>query len=83
MILEVDNKEGMDMENSLSIIGCTQNIDVHQTFLCKLKEEGKLLVRWLPGKDNDADSFTKSPDGPTFEQFAQVYVGFDGMHLTL
>ncbi len=48
-----------------------------QTFLCKLKEEGKLLVKSLPGKDNGTDMFTKTPDGPAFEQFSQVYVGND------
>ncbi len=46
-----------------------------QTFLHKLKEEGKIVV--LPGKDNDADLFTKTLDSPDFEKFAQVYVGLD------
>ena len=77
MILEVDNKRTTDLANSWSIGGKTQHIDVHQTFFQKLKEEGKLLVKWLPGNDNDADMFTKNLDGPSFEQFSQVYVGFD------
>ena len=58
MILEVDNKGTMDLENIWSVGGQTRNIDVHQTFLHELKEEGKLLVKWLPGKDNVADMFT-------------------------
>ena len=48
-----------------------------QIFIKELKEEGKLLVKWLPGKDNNADMFTKNLDGPAFERFAQVYVGND------
>ncbi len=48
---------------------------MRQTFLRKLKEEWKLLVKWLPGKDDDAEMFTKNLDGTTFEQFSQVYVG--------
>ncbi len=36
-----------------------------------------LLMKWLAGKDNDADTFTKILDGPTFERFSQVYVGVD------
>ncbi len=34
-------------------------------------------MKWLPGKDNDADMFTKNLDGPAFERFAQVDVGVD------
>ncbi len=34
-------------------------------------------MKWLPSKVNGADLFTKNLDGPVFEQFAQVYVGFD------
>ncbi len=77
MILEVDNRVTVDLVNSWSVGENTQHIDVLQTFLCKLKEEGKLLVKWLPGKDNDADMFTKNLDGPAFERFAQVYVSVD------
>ena len=77
MILEVDNKGAMDLANSWSVGGQTSHIDVRQTFLRELKEEGNLLVIWLPGKDNNADMFTKNIDGLVFEQFAQVYVGND------
>ena len=77
MILEVDNKGTMDLANSWSIGGRTRHIDVPQTILQKLKEGGKLLVKWLPGKDNNADMFTKNLDGPVFERFAKVYFGND------
>ncbi len=40
-------------------------------------KKGKLLVKCLPGKENNADMFTKNLDGPAFEQFAQVYVDND------
>ena len=75
MILEVDNKRTMDVANRWSIGGRTQHIDVCQTLLCELEEEGKLLVKWLHDKDNNADMFTKSLDVPDFEKFSQVYVG--------
>ncbi len=35
------------------------------------------MVKWLPGKDNDADFFTKNLDGLAFDQFSQVYFGVD------
>ncbi len=59
IILEVDNKGAVDLSNSWSIGGSTRHIDVRQTFLCKLKEEGKILVKCLPGKDNNTDLLTK------------------------
>ena len=77
MILEVDNKGAVDLSNSWSIGGCARHIDVHQTFLHKLEEEGKLLEKSLPDKDNDTDLFTKNLVGPVFEKFSQVYVGVD------
>ncbi len=50
---------------------------MQQTFLRELKEEWNLLVKWLPGKDNDTDLFTKNLDGPAFGKFSQAYVGVD------
>ncbi len=43
--LEVDNKGTTDLATNWSIGGRTRHIDVRQTFLCKLKEEGKLLIK--------------------------------------
>ncbi len=48
MILEVDNKGTADLANSWSIGGHTRHIDMCQTFLRKLKQKGKVLVKWLP-----------------------------------
>ncbi len=67
MIFEVDNKGAVYLANSWSIGGQTRHIDVHQIFLRKLKEEGKLLIKWLPGKDNNTGMFTKNLDGTAFE----------------
>ncbi len=77
MNLKVDNKGTVYLENIWSIGGHTRHIDVCQTFLRELKEEWKVLVKWLPGKDIDAYLFTKNLDGPAFERFSQVYVGND------
>ena len=42
-----------------------------------MKEKGKLLMNWLPGKDDDEDLFSKNLDGPAYEQIDQVYVSVD------
>lgn len=77
MVLECDNKGAVDLANNWSIGGRTRHIDVRQTFLRELKEEGILIVKWIPGSENDSDMFTKNLEGPLFERFAQVYVGVD------
>ncbi len=77
VMLEVDNKGAVDLANNWNVGGHTRHIDVCQTFLHNLKEEGKLLVKWLPGKDNNTGLFTKNLEGPVFEQFSQVCVGVD------
>ncbi len=34
-------------------------------------------MKWLPGKDNDAELFTKNLDGPAFEKFSQLCASVD------
>ena len=42
-----------------------------------MKEAGVLHMKWISGKENDIDMFTKKLDGPLFEKFVSVYVGQD------
>ena len=60
MILEVDNQGAIHLANNWSIRGCTRHIDVRQCFLRELKEEGTLIVKWLPSSENESDLFTKN-----------------------
>lgn len=50
---------------------------MRQNYLRELKEEGNILVKWVPGKDNDADVHTKNLAGPDLEKHARVYFGDD------
>ncbi len=45
MILEMDNKEAVDLVNSFSVGGCAQHINVEQCFLQELKEANMLIVK--------------------------------------
>ena len=38
---------------------------------------GILIVKVIPGSENDSDMLSKNLNGPLFEQFAPVYVGED------
>ena len=77
MTLEMDNKGGVDHTNSRSVGGHMQHVGMKQVFLCKLKEEGIIIVQWIPGITNDADIFTKNLEGPLLNKFVRVYVGDD------
>jgi hypothetical protein len=75
MILEMDNKGAVDLVNSFSVGGHTQHIDVEQCFLGELKEAKVLVVKWIPGLENETDIFTKNLDGPLFKPYAELLLG--------
>ena len=77
MILECDNKGAVDLANNWTAGGQTRHVNVHQNWLRELKEEGILIVQWIPGSENDADMHTKNLGGPSFEKFCKVYYGHD------
>ena len=83
MILEIDNQGAVDLANNWSIGGRTRHVDVRQNFLRKLKENGILIVKWIPGPTNDADLHKKNLAAADFEKHVAVYTGkdvFSGMN---
>ena len=46
-------------------------------FLRDLKDEGLLVVKHVPGVENDADIFTKNVTGPIFQTHLPSFVGID------
>ena len=38
----------------------------------ELKEAKVLVVKWIPGTENEADIFTKNLDGPLFKHYAEL-----------
>ena len=67
MLLKKDNKGAVDLANNWSIGGCTRHVDVRNFFLHELKDEGLLMIKRIPGEDNDADIFTKNTAAQVFE----------------
>ena len=57
--------------------GRTQHVDVRNHFLRELKEQGLLVVKFVPEDLNDADIFTKNTTTATFERHIPLYVGQD------
>ncbi len=34
-----------------------------------------LVVKWIPGSENEADILTKNLDGPLFKRYAELLLG--------
>ena len=47
-------------------------MDVRNHFLCELTDEGLIVVRHVPGDDNEADIFTKNTAAPVFSRHPKV-----------
>lgn len=77
MILYVDNKGAVDICNNWSVGGCTQHVEVKQSFLRELKEQGILEVHWTSGDKQKSDIMTKNDPRPLFERHASNLVGQD------
>jgi Reverse transcriptase (RNA-dependent DNA polymerase) len=77
MILEVDNKGAKDLSNNWSVGGRLRHIDVRQFFLRDLKEDSRIVLKWILTDDNTSDVFTKNLHGPAFEKHAKALVGKD------
>jgi hypothetical protein len=43
--------------------------------LQELKEAKVLVVKWIPGLENEADIFTTNLDGPLFKCYAKLLLG--------
>ena len=46
-------------------------------FLCELKEDGLIEMRWNQKEDNPFDLFTKNLGGDLFDKHTKVYCGSD------
>jgi hypothetical protein len=75
MFLEMDNKGAVDLVNNFSVGGRTKHVKVKRCFLQELKEAKVLVVKWIPGLENEADIFTKNLDGPLFKCYAELLLG--------
>jgi hypothetical protein len=55
----------------------TRHLDVKFFFLRELKEKGLLVIKHVPGNENDADIFTKNVTASIFKKHLPLYVGKD------
>ena len=74
MILEIDCKGTVDLNNNWTVGRRTHHISVKNFFLRDLKESGDFSIMWLPSAQNTSDIFTKNVNGPMFAKHAGTYV---------
>jgi hypothetical protein len=75
MVMQVDNKGTVDAVNGYSVGVRMRHVNIKQCFLRELKEAKVLIVKWIPGSENQADMFTKNLDGPLFKQYTKLLLG--------
>ena len=59
MLLEIDISGAVDIVDNWGDRGLMQNVYVCNHFLPKLKDQGLLIIEFIPAKTNDADIFKK------------------------
>ena len=52
-------------------------MDVRNQFLQELKDDGLIIVKHVPGDENEADIFTKNTTPPVFNKHIPKFVGID------
>jgi hypothetical protein len=77
MILEMDNKEAVELYKNWSVCRRTRHDCIRQSFLRELNEEGIIMVKWIPTEENSTDIFAKNLNGPAFAKHASTYIGID------
>ena len=52
-------------------------MDLWNHFLRELTDEGLIVVKHVPGGENEADIFTKNTTAPVFNKHIPKFVGID------
>ena len=73
MTLEIENQGEIDLANHWIAGECTRHVNVRHNVLRKLKEDGILLVKRIPGPTKDGGLQTKNLAKPDFEKHLEIY----------
>ncbi|KAI1000403.1 hypothetical protein K3495_g7792 [Podosphaera aphanis] len=66
-----DNKQSVRIENSESesLEAKLGHMDIHQLWIRQEVEKGKMIVKWIPTSEQQADGFTKLIPKRLFQEF--------------
>jgi hypothetical protein len=59
MVIECDNKGAVDLVNGYQVGGGTKHIDIRTYFVRDLKDDGIIVVKWIPTEINETDTHQK------------------------
>lgn len=77
MVLEMDDKEAVDLAHSWSMGRSTQHVDVRNNFLREMKKNGHIVVKNIAGDVNEADIFIKNATAAVLKKHIPKFVGQD------
>ena len=77
MILEINNQGVVDLTTNWSAGGRTRHVDIRHNFIRELKENGILLVKWIPGPSNDSNLHVENLAAVDVEKCFAVYTDKD------
>ena len=77
MVIECDNKGAVNLVNGYQVCGGTKHIDIRTYVVRDLKDEGVIVVRWIPTEVNEGDICTKNAKETAYPEQIQNFVGKD------
>ena len=77
MVIECDNKGAVDLVNGYQVGGGTKHIDIRTYFVRDLKDDGVIVVKWIPTESNETDTLTKNTKEKIFVRHIPNFVGYD------
>ena len=72
LILNCDNQGVITLAKDNKFHVCTKHIDMCYHFICKAVEDGKVVVQYIPTRDNISDIFTKPLTKAKFQELAEL-----------
>ena len=77
VIFEMNNKGAVDLAYKWSVGDCTRHVDVWNFFLRELKDERLLVIKHIPGEENEEDIFRENTVAQIFERHVPKFIRTD------
>ena len=74
MVIEIDNKDCINLKNNQSASYRIRHIDAKKNYLRKLKEGEVIMLSWCLGDENSSDLFAKNLEEPAFNKHSSKYI---------
>ena len=72
--VHVDNVGAIWLSNNCTMSDRTKHIDIRTSFAKEYQEDGKIIIKFLKSKENDADIFTKNTTNVIFSNHQKKLV---------